>query len=223
MTSSRNDCKITIDGPAGSGKSSLAKQLSQKLGILHLDTGAIYRTIALYFIEKYKNFESIDNKIIKDDLKNINIEYNPSGILLNGVDVSLKIRSNDVSQNASKFSSLEEIRNFSDNIQKDIINNTSSIILDGRDSGTVVLPSANNKFFLETNARTRALRRLKDQDKELSDENINHLVSEIEQRDLRDRTRDISPLVPAKDALIIDNSEQTLEETLSIMLDYINR
>lgn len=218
-----NDCKVTIDGPAGSGKSSLAKLLSKKLELIHLDTGALYRAIALYFIQNFKHFDKLTNQEISNELKNIKITYTPLTILLNNDDVTLKIRSNEVSQNASIFANMEIVRTFCNQLQTQIIKKNKNIIMDGRDCGTVIMPEANFKFFLKTNARVRAIRRLQDQNQELSEENILFLTNEINERDQRDSTRKIAPLVPASDAIIIDNSNETLQETFDFMYSIITK
>lgn len=223
MKTIRTNCKITIDGPAGSGKSSLAKLLSENLNLVHLDTGALYRSIALFFIENYENHNELTDEEIQNNFPNIKIEYGVDKILLNGVDVTTKIRTNIVSQNASIFASNPLIRDFCNVIQQNIIKNTSNIIMDGRDCGTVIMPQADYKFFLKTSPRVRAIRRLKDQGEELTDENIEYLTNEITERDNRDENREIAPLKPALDAVIIDNSNETLEETYNkIILEIKN-
>lgn len=218
---SGNKHKITIDGPAGSGKSSLAKLLAKKLKLVHLDTGALYRTIALYFVEQKFNLENISNEDIENQIKNIKIKYFENQILLNDKDVFNKIRTDQISQAASILAKNELIRNCCNNIQQEIIKKTPNLIMDGRDCGTIIMPNANFKFFLKTSAKTRAIRRLKDQNKDLSEENIKNLTEEIKIRDNRDMSRTIAPLKPAHDAIIIDNSSEKLEETFQRMLDLI--
>lgn len=223
ILNSTTNCKITIDGSAGTGKSSLAKKIAQELNLVHLDTGALYRCVTLYFMNNFE-IKNLDEETLQQNFKNINIEYGVSTIKLNGNDVTTQIRTNDVSQNTSKLSTVKIVREFVTKLQKDIIlKNEHGIILDGRDSGTVVMPEADVKFFVETSARIRAIRRLKDQNKLESEENISFLEAEIKQRDDRDKNREVDPLKPASDACIIDNSNDTLDETFDKMIQKINQ
>lgn len=243
---------IAIDGPSGAGKSSLAKNLAEKLGYVYLDTGALYRTVGLYVFEKNiaghekeKIEMCIDN--VCDTCENtgtdiinknkIQIELTYSGgvqkVFLNGNDVSEKIRENHISKYASDVSKINKVREFLLTIQRETAEK-NNVVMDGRDIGTVILPNADVKIFLTASLEKRAERRYKElAEKSNSTENINNIdyignidynkiLKEIKERDNQDSTRDIAPLKPAEDAVILDNSdcdspETTLEKALKII------
>ena len=216
---------IAIDGTAGSGKGTLAKQLAKKLGFGYLDTGAIYRSVAYYMVEtgvdlsKSKNIEKaiekIDFKVVFEDDGNGNkIQKN----ILDGTDLGEKIRTEEISLASSIVSQVKEVREFATKIQHEIAS-SFDVVVEGRDIGTVVLPNANYKFFLTASPEVRARRRLKQLN--LPEENFESILEEIVERDRRDMTRVLSPLKAAEDAVYIDNSNQLPEETLREMLSYI--
>lgn len=215
---------IAIDGTAGSGKGTLAKQLAKKLGFGYLDTGAIYRSVAYYMIETGVDFskgENIAKAVKKINFKVVFENQNGNKVqknILNGKDLGDKIRTEQISLASSIVSQVKEVREFATKIQHEIAS-SFDVVVEGRDIGTVVLPNANYKFFLTASPKVRARRRLKQLN--LPEENFESILEEIVERDRRDMTRALSPLKAAEDAIYIDNSNQLPEETLKEMLSYI--
>ena len=215
---------IAIDGTAGSGKGTLAKQLAKKLGFGCLDTGAIYRSVAYYMVEngvdlsKSKNIEKaiekIDFKVVFENQNGNKVQKN----ILDGTDLGEKIRTEEISLASSIVSQVKEVREFATKIQHEIAS-SFDVVVEGRDIGTVVLPNANYKFFLTASPQVRARRRLKQL--KLPEDNFESVLEEILERDRRDTTRALSPLKAAEDAVYIDNSNQLPEETLKEMLSHI--
>ncbi len=199
---------IAIDGPSGSGKSSIAKQLAKKLDISHLDTGAMYRLFAL----KMKK----ENKEVEELLKNLDIKIDKEKFYLDNEDVSLKIRENEISILASKLSKLSIVREYMVNLQREISKN-KDIVLDGRDIGTVVFPNADFKFFVTASPEIRAKRRY------LEDKSIDYekILSDIIKRDMQDTNREIAPLKQAEDAILIDTDNLTLNEVVDKIINII--
>ena len=196
---------VAVDGPAGAGKSSIAKAVAEEIGFIYVDTGALYRSVALYALEN-----DLDNDSLIASLYKINIRLEfingSQHVILNEDDVSDKIRTSDVSMNASKVSALPEVRKYLFDLQKKIAAE-NNIIMDGRDIGTVVLPDADLKVFLTASAEERAKRRFL----EVRDSNITYekVLEEIKQRDYNDMHRDISPLRQADDAVLLDTTGMT--------------
>jgi len=213
---------IAIDGPAGSGKTTVAKQISKILDILYLDTGAMYRACGLY---------ALNSGVSVDDEKNVDklmetldlaIEYK-NGVqhtILFGKDVSEDIRRNEVSSLASKISVHKSVRLKMLEMQREIAK-TNDCILDGRDIGSFVLPYANYKFFLTASVKVRAERRFKELIAKGMDVKLDQLEKEIAERDLRDSTREIAPLKQAEDACFIDTSNMTIEEVINEILSKV--
>ena len=215
---------IAIDGPSGSGKSTIAKLLSEKLGFLYIDTGAMYRAMALY-INKVKGDEDIEAKLEKyiDDIDiSIKHEDGIQKIYLNGKDVSDCIRQEAIGNFASVISVYANVREKLVKLQRSIAAKYN-VVMDGRDIATTVLPNADVKIYLTAKPHTRALRRYK----ELTLKGINTDISEIEQdiikRDERDMNREISPLRQSPDAYVVDSSDKDLNETLEEVLFYVKR
>lgn len=213
---------VAVDGPAGAGKSSIAKAVAEEIGFIYVDTGALYRSVALYALEK-----DLDNNSLIASLYKINIRLEfingSQHVILNEDDVSDKIRTSDVSMNASKVSALPEVRKYLFDLQKKIAAE-NNIIMDGRDIGTVVLPDADLKVFLTASAEERANRRFL----EVRDSNITYekVLEEIKQRDYNDMHRDISPLRQADDAVLLDTTGMTIDEVknkLKAMIAEINK
>lgn len=213
---------IAIDGPAGAGKSTIAKEAAKKLGYIYVDTGALYRAMALYII-KYTPDTKSKKEIIKQ-LSNIDISLefsnNVQKVILCGEDVSDDIRNPEVSMAASNISSIKEVRAFLLDLQRDIARK-NNVIMDGRDIGTVVLPNAQVKIFLTASAEKRAERRYKDLEIKGIDITYDEVLSEIKKRDFQDENREIAPLKPADDAAIIDTSDKTLSESIDYIVSFI--
>lgn len=207
--------QIAIDGPAGAGKSTIAKEIAKKLNIVYLDTGALYRTVALYVMQ---------NKCeVVDALKDINIEIkyeqNTQQIYLNGQNVSSSIRTNEISIGASSVSKVPEVREFLLDLQRDIARK-NSVVMDGRDIATVILPNADVKIFLTASAEKRAKRRHLEAKDNLSYEEI---LADVIKRDTQDENREIAPLKPAEDSIIVDTSEMDLNQSIKFILDIISQ
>ncbi len=218
---------IAIDGPAGAGKSSIAKALSKKLGFIYIDTGAMYRAVALFFLENGIK-ESSDNEIDKllDEL-DINIKYTDGEqrVFLNNVDVSDKLRQEEIGKLASRFSAVKSVREKLVALQRKLAEK-ENVIMDGRDIGTVVLPNADLKIYLSAGSKVRAKRRYlelieKGFDSAALDEKA--IENEIIKRDEADMNREISPLKKAEDAYYMDTSDMTFDEVVSKILDMVEK
>ena len=218
---------IAIDGPAGAGKSSIAKALSKKLGFIYIDTGAMYRAVALFFLENGIK-DSSDNEIDKllDEL-DINIKYTDGEqrVFLNNVDVSDKLRQEEIGKLASRFSALKSVREKLVALQRKLAKK-ENVIMDGRDIGTVVLPNADLKIYLSAGSKVRAKRRYlelieKGFDSAAIDEKA--IENEIIKRDEADMNREISPLKKAEDAYYMDTSDMTFNEVVSKILDMVEK
>tara|TARA_Y100001980_G_C14377306_1_gene180395 strand:- start:47 stop:700 length:654 start_codon:yes stop_codon:yes gene_type:complete len=212
---------IAIDGLAGSGKSSTAKGVAKKLGFFYLDTGAMYRAVTFGLIKssiKFDEFEKIENFL---DNSRINFNLDGSKINLNGRNITNEIRKNLVTLNVSEVSSLKLVRKKMVYLQKKIVEN-KNFVVEGRDIGTTVFPKADFKFFLKANIKQRSIRRKNQNFKQGNDNNINEITSELKYRDKKDSSREISPLVKAKDAITIDTSNITLNDQISLICNYIS-
>ncbi len=218
---------IAIDGPAGAGKSSIAKALSKKLGFVYIDTGAMYRAVALFFLENGIK-DSSDNEIDKLlDKLDINIKYTDGEqrVFLNNVDVSDKLRQEEIGKLASRFSAVKSVREKFVALQRKLAKK-ENVIMDGRDIGTVVLPNADLKIYLSAGSKVRAKRRYlelieKGFDKAALDEKA--IENEIIKRDKADMNREISPLKKAEDAYCLDTSDMTFDEVVSKILDMVEK
>ena len=215
--------RIAIDGPGGAGKSSLAKEVAKRLEIVYVDTGALYRTVGVYMLNN--NVDVKNSEAVSSYLKDIKIEMKFIGgkqiILLNGKEVGDEIRTPEASMAASSVSAIGNVRNFLLKTQRDIAD-TCSVIMDGRDIGTVILPFAEVKIFLTAKPEARARRRYE----ELKAKGLNveyaQVFEEMMQRDKNDSTRDIAPCVPAEDAVILDNSDLDHMQTADAVISIIN-
>ena len=215
---------IAIDGPGGAGNSSLSKAVAKKLDILYVDTGALYRTIGLFV--KSKNTDPKDAEAVTALLPEINIEVKYENgaqvIYLNGVDHKDAIRTPELSMYASHVSAIPSVRAFLLETQKQIAR-TNSVIMDGRDIGTVILPDADVKIFLTASAECRAKRRYDELCAKGQNVKYEDVIAEMNERDAQDSSRKIAPAKPAEDAIFLDNSDLNFEESVNAVLDIINQ
>jgi CMP/dCMP kinase len=209
---------ITIDGPAGSGKGTIARILSDRLQLNYLDSGAIYRVIALFL--NRNDIPDDDEQLITQKIKDLNIVFLKTKVTLNDDDVTEEIRSEKIAKTASHISSLKSVRASILHLQRSYFQ-PPGLVAEGRDMGTVVFPEANKKFFLTASIEERAARRYKQLISKGFDVNIHDLVSEIQERDDRDINRKISPLVPASDAHQIDTTFLSPDEVVNAILQKI--
>ncbi len=218
---------IAIDGPAGAGKSSTAKLVAQKLGIFHLDTGAMYRALTLKCLQH--NVLHTDINSLSNCVKNTSLEFKDSvseiRLWMDGRDITKDIRSENVTKHVSDYCKPLVIRDELVNQQREI-GNKRSVVCEGRDIGTVVFPKAELKFFMVASVEKRANRRQKDFKKIGIEKSIEELIIDIEARDKKDSTRSISPLLKAEDAIELDTTNFTLEEQVTYIVnkakEYIN-
>lgn len=207
---------IAIDGPAGAGKSTIAKKLAKELGYHYVDTGAIYRTVA-YFLDLWgvspKDVDGVERYI--DELT-IGIEYDEEGqqhMIMNGMDVTADIRTQDISQKASLVSAHACVREMLLDMQRDVAKE-HNVIMDGRDIGTVVLPKATVKIFLTASPEVRAKRRTDELIAKGQKANYNKVLQEIKQRDYQDTHREIAPLKMSRDSVKVDTSEMDIDQVV---------
>ena len=208
---------IAIDGPAGAGKSTIAKRLAKELGYYYVDTGAIYRTVA-YFLDLWgvspKDVDGVERYI--DELT-VGIEYDENGLqhmIMNGMDVTDEIRTQDISQKASLVSAHAVVREMLLDMQRDVAK-AHNVIMDGRDIGTVVLPKANVKIFLTASAEVRATRRTEELIAKGQKANYAQILKEIQQRDYQDTHREIAPLKMARDSVKVDTSNLDIDQVVA--------
>ena len=216
---------VAIDGPGGAGKSTISKAVAKKLGIIYVDTGALYRTVGYYARESGLSVE--DTRVgenMEPLLPNISIEIKyvdgTQHVILNGEDLGDKIRQPDISMYASAVSSVPCVRAFLLAAQKDLAAK-NSVIMDGRDIGTVILPDAEVKIFLTASSEARAMRRYKELCQKGVDAKFEDVLAELIERDTADSTRAAAPLKPADDAVMFDNSEYTFEESVDYIINLV--
>lgn len=210
---------VTVDGPAGSGKSTIAKIIAKKYGFTYLDTGAMYRMIALYALENSIDLQ--DSKAIETMLKNTKLDIVGNQFFLNGKDVSDEIRTPRVSAIVSPVSAIKEVRVKLVDLQREI-SKGKSVILDGRDIGTVVFPNGDVKIYLVASPEERAKRRLKEYEEKGVEADYESVLASIKERDFIDSTRKESPLKKAEDAHEIDSSTMSIDEVVEIISKYID-
>jgi len=208
--------KIAIDGPSGAGKSTLAKKIAKELGIIYIDTGALYRTVGLWVCRK--GIDSADKQGIIASLEGIKVElgFDSEGtqrVFLCGEDVSSLIRTPEIAKYASSVSAVPEVRALLFGMQRDIAEK-NSVVMDGRDIGTVILPDADVKIFLSASDRARAERRCKELLEKGEVCSVEEILAAMKERDTRDSTREIAPAVAAEDAIMLDNSSLSFDETV---------
>ena len=206
---------ITIDGPAGSGKGTIAKQLSQELKLNYLDSGAIYRILGFHL--KENNIPIENDALVKERIQKAKIQFIENTIYLNDRDVTDAIRTESIAKMASLIAAKKAVRESILDLQRSFLQNPG-LVAEGRDMGTVVFPEAKYKFFLTATVEERASRRYKQLISKGFDVSIADLVVEIQERDFRDTNRTISPLVPAANAVIIDSTELSPSQIIEFIL-----
>ncbi|MCX7614172.1 MAG: (d)CMP kinase [Clostridiales bacterium] len=213
---------IALDGPSGAGKSTLSKALAKELGLIYVDTGAMYRAIGLFALRQ--NVETNDSASVIPLLDSIKIDLiykrKEQRILLNGEDVSEKIREHAVSAAASDVSAIPEVRHFLLDLQRSIAE-SNSVIMDGRDIGTVILPNADLKLFLTATAEERAMRRYKELIERGQKMEYETVLSDMLKRDRNDEMRDHAPLKPAPDAVLLDTTGNSFSDTFALIRQVI--
>ncbi len=216
---------IAIDGPAGAGKSTIARRLARELGYRYVDTGAIYRTVA-YFMDLWgvspKDVDGVTRYI--DELT-VGIEYDEDGaqhMIMNGMDVTEDIRSQDISQKASLISAHAVVREMLLDMQREVAQRFN-VIMDGRDIGTVVLPKATVKIFLTASPEVRARRRTDELLAKGQKANFDTVLKEIRQRDYQDTHREIAPLKMARDSIKVDTSDMNLDQAVEAIREIIRK
>ena len=216
--------RIAIDGPGGAGKSSVAKAVAKELGIIYVDTGALYRTIALYMTKN--GISPSDSEAVIANLNNFKLELKfldgKQVILLDGEDVGDTIRTPEISMAASTISAIKEVREYLLNMQRNVARN-NSVIMDGRDIGTVILPYAEVKIFLTASPEARAKRRYDELVAKGQDVSYEQVYNEMVERDKNDSTRAIAPCVKAEDAILLDNSKLTPEKTTKAVIKIVKK
>ena len=211
---------VAIDGPSGAGKSTLAQALARALGFVYVDTGAIYRSVGYY--ARQRGIDPADRAAVEGLLPEISLEmvYGEDGLqhmILNGQDVTKEIRLPEISLYASRVSAIPAVRAFLMDMQRDMAKH-HSVIMDGRDIGTVVLPGADVKLFLTASAEDRARRRFLELQERGTPEPYEKLLAEMRERDANDASRAAAPLRPAEDAMILDTTGNTFQQSFDLLL-----
>lgn len=214
---------VAIDGPAGAGKSTIAKLISREMGYIYVDTGAMYRAMAVYFSKNKVNPE--DESAINEAVKNVDIkiEYQngEQQVILNGENVTGLLRTEETGNMASKTSKYEEVRSKLVELQRELAK-TTDVVMDGRDIGTTVLPDAFVKIYLTASSDARAKRRYDELVAKGEQCDLSAIKEDIEKRDYQDMHREISPLKQAEDAVLLDTSDMNIEQVVAAMRDIID-
>ena len=211
---------VAIDGPAGAGKSTIAKLVAKEKGYIYVDTGAMYRGLAIHFLDKGIQPQETEKVIeaCKDAEVTIAYEDAVQHVYLNGKDISSRLRNEEVGNMASVTSAIPEVRKKLLELQQNLAK-TQNAIMDGRDIGTCVLPHADVKVYLTASVETRAKRRYQELQEKGEDCNLEEIAHDIEERDRRDMTREIAPLKQAEDAVLVDSSDMTIAEVVKTIVD----
>lgn len=213
---------VAIDGPSGAGKSSVAKKIAENFKIMYLDTGALYRAIGYYFIRN--NLDYKNGKMVEENLNKISLDIKFSDgkqiVFINGEDVTSKIRTNEVSMAASAISSVKATREFLMDTQREIAKK-NSVVMDGRDIGTVILPKADVKIFLTASLEERTRRRFEELNKVNNNIKYEEVFNQMRERDFNDTNRKVAPLRPAEDAVIFDSTKLEFEKVVSELTNII--
>lgn len=220
-----NKIHITIDGPAGAGKSTIAQLLAQKLNYIYIDTGAMYRAVAWLALQEQVAPEDENALGILAEAAKLHFTRDDKGqqqVWLNDMNITLAIRRPEITRFVSKIASVAEVRNALVSKQRALAQ-FHDVVMDGRDAGTVVLPDAQLKIYLTASVEARARRRQLQQKAQGVNQPLESLINDIATRDLQDQSRAMSPLKPAEDALILDNTEMSIEDTIRWILDKLER
>ena len=215
-----NNIIVAIDGPAGSGKSTIAKIIAKKFNFTYIDTGAMYRMITLYLLENNIDFD--DLKEIEKVLNTVNLDMQGDKFYLNNVDVTTKIREKRINENVSKVASIKIVRSNLVDLQRKVSNN-KNVILDGRDVGTVIFPNAQVKIFLIASPEERARRRYKEFLEKKTEITYDEVLKSLKERDYIDSTRKESPLKKADDAIELDTTNLTIEDVINFISKEIEK
>ena len=212
---------IAIDGPAGAGKSTIAKLVAKEKGYIYVDTGAMYRGLSIYFLDQ--NLREDDTEAIIDACESVDVtisyEDGKQQVFVNGENVTGRLRQEAVGNMASKVSAIPQVREALLELQRNLAK-TSDVIMDGRDIGTCILPNADLKIYLTASSYTRAKRRYDElQEKGVSCD-LKEIEEDIKERDYRDMTRKVSPLKQAEDAILVDSSDMTIDEVVEKIISY---
>ncbi|WP_432409525.1 (d)CMP kinase [Wukongibacter sp. M2B1] len=210
---------IAIDGPAGAGKSTIAKKIAEAKKILYIDTGAMYRAITLKLLNN--NVSLKNNEVILETLESTGIEFKEGSIYLDGINVDQEIRRPEINKNVSEVAAIPCVRKVLVNIQRKIAEN-NSVIMDGRDIGTRVLPFAKYKFFLTASVDERAKRRYIELKKNGYEQSYEEVAEEISKRDKMDTERKLDPLRKAEDAILVDTTGKTIDEVIDTIIEKID-
>ena len=215
---------VAIDGPAGAGKSTIAKAIAKKLGYVYVDTGAMYRAMALFFLRSNiaKDDEAKISSVVDDINVSIKYEDGAQHVILNGEDVTGLIRTEEVGNMASATSVYGPVRTKLVALQQELAK-TTDVIMDGRDIGTVVLPNADVKVFLTASVECRAKRRYDELVAKGQEADFDQIAKDIEERDYRDSHREISPLKQAEDATLVYSSNMTIDEVVEAIINLCNK
>jgi len=212
--------RIAIDGPAGSGKSTIAKAISKTLGLVYLDTGAMYRAATLNVIREGISLD--DDQMIINATKAMDLSMTPTQVIIAGEDVSEAIRTQEVTAHVSAISKIDDVRYHMVDLQREIAKG-QDVIMDGRDIGTYVLPNAEFKFFLIASVEERARRRKLDFDAKGENFSLEFLMKDLERRDAIDSSRAVGPLKKADDAVEIDTTTMSINEVIETILKVVRR
>lgn len=215
---------VAIDGPAGAGKSTIAKSVARELGFLYIDTGAMYRAITWKMLKHkvdFKDEEKVTKIAGKTNIK-LKQEKDKLKVYVDGTDVTEKIRAENITKNTNTIAAIQGVRKILRDKQRSI-GKSGAVVMEGRDIGSVVFPAAENKFYLDAKPKERAIRRWKELKAKGKRVSLKRITDAIRKRDYRDRHRGISPLIKAKDAVVIDSTALTLSQVVQKILDEINR
>lgn len=206
---------ISFDGPAGSGKSTVAKLVAQSLGFIHFNSGSIFRAITAFMIENNHDLEKLKNANI-----NVEIKGNSQFVFVNNSDYTPILRNNEISKNVAQISALPEVQFAAQKIVKDFCNK-HNVVIDGRGLGNEVLPNADYKFYLDCSVKERAKRRFLEEQQKGSNITVQEIENQLKIRDKLDRERDVAPLVIPENAIIIDSSKLTIDEVVHKVLSFV--